>query len=432
MGRLAVAIGIACAMVGVASAGPKKRILIDTTPPGASVYIGNVEDGEICKTPCPIEVDSESTVIIDLAGHKPWIGPIALTRKDKAPYKKTITLVPSIGKIIVEGPRGAAVTVDDEPKGKAPVEIEIAAGTHPVVLMLDGKQVYAAPVEVIANDEIRISGSIPKGGGETKPPPDDIPLDPDPTPGVVKPAKPSAPRAGHYVSLSADIGVGFRDFTYNDPNKMTNPDLNEESEKGQILAGPAVEVWPGVLLGVRALRGLSVVGRAQFGVNAQVVKTDDDQDTAAKTFWRSFEVSLRQRWVFGDTVGVEVGAGYVRDQHSFSGDRGDIALVPDADYQSLRIGARVSLPLGKIEPFLAVENRIVLDAGNLQDRFMAGADVSGLRAALGASASFGNIAARIEGSLTRYSWKIANAQDTGTDGALDSIKLVSIVVGYAY
>jgi len=64
--------------------------------------------------------------------------------------------------------------------------------------------------------------------------------------------------------------------------------------------------------------------------------------------------------------------------------------------------------------------------------FSQGATANGLRAALGTTASFGKLGGRVEASLTRYSWTFKNDGTAGANGASDSIKLISVVLGYAY
>jgi hypothetical protein len=113
----------------------------------------------------------------------------------------------------------------------------------------------------------------------------------------------------------------------------------------------------------------------------------------------------------------------------------DLNFVPDVDYRVIRIGARGSLLVGKLEPYLAAENRIVLSGGpTLEDRFSLGATASGLRAALGATAQLGPFHARLEGAATRYSWtfKYDTDDEFKADGASDSILVISAGLGYAY
>ena len=419
---------------GTAAAGPKKKVQIESVPTGASVYINDVELGEICKTPCPVNIDEDSTLIVALPGHKPEVVQVAIGRRERPPFKRQFTLVAAIGKIIVEGPRGADIEIDDKNRGKAPREIDVPAGTHSVVLTLDGQQVFADAVEVGANEEVpikgkaEVAGATPPGGGDTDP---GVPDEPDPNDGKIKKQiKPTPPeRDDRIFAASAAVSVGFRDFKYNGiaPGAVN---LNPSNEKGAIVVGPFVELWPGTALGVGALRGLSIIGRAQFGLNPQEVRDEDKMPIGAKTFWRTFEGSVRQRFVIGGKGTLEGSIGYLRDQHRFEG---IVAQVPDADYTSLRLAIKVSALLGdgKYEPYLAFDNLVVLTgAGQVAENFPDGASsVAGLKLSGGIAMSFGSVAARLEASHTRYSWtfKMGDASS-----ALDVISYASVFFGYAY
>jgi hypothetical protein len=344
-------------------------------------------------------------------------------------------LVPAIGTINVRGPTGAKIIVDDAEKGRAPNSFSVPAGTHTVVLILDGKKVATEFVDVPSNDEVTIEG---KAVAESKQKKEEVvePEDGDPdttsagvsTTVVVAPA----PARGPYISLAVAMDIGFRNFEYDKP--LTD-NLSPEKEGGQVLVGPVAEIWPGTLAGVRWLRGLSVLLRFGYGVNSQAVKQKVSMTTtSAKTFWRAFEVSVRHRWTIKQAMTIEVGGGYVRDQYQFEGMVQDIDLVPDADYQNVRFGLRASALLGSIEPYLTVENRLVLSGGTIEKRF-GDASASGARVAAGAEAKFGAVNVRIEGALNYYSWTF-KSNDTGdkwrASGGTDSIKFITAAVGYAY
>lgn len=432
MARWFLALAFVLGTVGSAAAA-KKKVQIVTKPQGASVYVGSLEAGEKCKTPCAIDIDGETTVIIDLAGYRPKSEQIVIGRRERAPFKRTYTLAPSVGSLKIEGPAGANVFLDAKDSGKVPFEADVPSGSHLLMVKLDGKEIYVNSIEVAEDEELKITVEKKVAA---KPPDEEPDPDPDPVPVIRKPAKPSTPRSGDLFSLSAALSVGFRDFEYQNVNPMTpRGDLGPESEVGQVLAGAQLEIWPGTLAGIRALRGFALVGRFQYGLNSQTVIQDaNNAALGARTFWTTLEVSARQQFVFANKLIAEVGVGYVGDQHQFEGTDTDIAKVPDAYYQSLKIGGRLAVMLGGLEPFLAVENRIVMSSGPLAKRFVptGGSDVSGFRGAAGIGLRFGKIVGRVEGSLTRYSWTIVDDGTTDTNGATDSIKQVTLTAGYAY
>jgi hypothetical protein len=179
------------------------------------------------------------------------------------------------------------------------------------------------------------------------------------------------------------------------------------------------------------------VVRYQYGVNSQSVMATTSLATPLTTYWSSLEIGAKYRWVIADQLAVEAGGGYLSDVYRYNGSPADVDLVPDVDYQSLRIGGRAAYLAmgGQIEPYLVLESRLVLDGGNLGGRFPGGASASGLHGALGVAAHFGALALRVEGALTQYSWTFKADPTTDpyiADGGSDSIKQITLAVGYAY
>lgn len=433
--RALLAAALVLLAAGEARAQAKRDVLIESEPPGADVYLSSKDDGSLCKTPCTIKAPvGEQAVIVELANHVPALESIVVPRRGKAAPLR-LKLVRAVGTLIVKGPEGARIRVGDADKGKAPAKLDIDAGPHTVTLTLNGKQVLQELIEIEPDQEITLRG---KDVAAAPAPPDEAPeIIDDGEPGepggggVSQQAPSPRPPRGPIVAVSGLIDVGFRRFTYENP--MTEI-LGDEKEGGQIIAGPMIEVWPGTLAGVRALRGLAVIGRFQFPLNKQPVAGGGIVGTTT-TFWQSFEISARHRWTFAKST-IDVGAGFVRDQHQFNTDNtSNLNLVPDADYRSIRIGVRGSLRFGQIEPYLAAENRIVVSGGAvIEDRFPLEASASGLRGALGATAQLGPVHGRLESSFTRYSWTFRSSpMDTfRAEGASDSIFIISAGVGYAY
>ena len=425
-------IAVVVGWVGVADAGPTRKVTVESDPPGASVYLNDKEDGEKCKTPCTVDAPiGDATLIIELENHKPEFAAISVPKRG-TPKKVTVKLEAAVGTLVIEGTKGASISVDDVDQGKSPARIETAEGGHHVVATLNGHAIYDQFIEVAADSELPITLGSTAIKDSDKPDPEDGHGDGSGSGGAITTAgRPSGARA-KYLAVSALVDVGFRRFTYD--NNQTKGTLREETEGGQVIAGPLVEVYPGALLGIRPLRGLRLSGRFQFNVNSQDV-VGNGITGKTSTYWQSIEVSLAQRWTFANQATVEVGAGYVRDRYQFNADNAmDLALVPDADYKSVRIGGRGSMQFGNVEPFLTAENRIVLSGGNVEKRFNSGS-ASGLRGSLGIAARFGSsIRAKLEASLLSYSWefKYDTTDAQRADGGTDSIKQLSVGVGYAY
>ncbi len=429
MVRAVVATLLLGVCAGSADAGSGRKIEIESDPAGAAVYVNEKEAGPACaSTPCTIEAPAgEVTIIIELANHASSFQEILIPKRGRVP-KVTVKLLPAVGTIVIDGPAGATVQVDDEAKGNAPTRIDVTEDAHHVVVMQNGKTLYDQFVDVTTGGETTVTpkqvasssaGGEEGAGGETG------------GGDVVKTATPKRPR-DRFISASAAVDIGFRTFTYS--GVETPQKLRDEKEGGQVLAGPLIEFWPGELIGVDPLRGLSVLARLQFGVNAQPVTGNGIMDET-NTFWQSMEFSLRYRKRFASMFTAEAGVGYVRDQFQFNVHNTlDLKLVPDVDYQSIRIGLRGSVILGNFEPYVVLENRVVTDGGNLADRFADGTGASGYRGALGVNAHKGNFIGRFEASALNYSWdiKFDPAGEFRATGASDSIRQIQIALGYQY
>jgi len=416
--------------VGTADAGSGRKVAIESEPAGASVYLNEKEAGPACpSTPCTIEAPAgEVTIIIELKDHASSFQEVLIPKRGRVP-KVMVKLLPAVGTIVVDGPAGANVQVDEEDKGNAPVRIDVNEDAHHVVVTQNGKTLYDQFVDVTTGGETTVTPKQVATGGGTESTGDGEGED---TSGgdVVKSATPKRPR-DRFISASAAVDIGFRTFTYQDVE--TPQKLRDEKEGGQVLAGPLIEFWPGELAGIDPLRGLSILARLQFGVNSQAVSGNGIMDKT-NTFWQSMEFSLRYRKKLAGRFTAEAGIGYVRDQYQFEGNTQDLKLVPDVDYQSIRLGLRASVLLGPVEPYLTIENRVVTDGGKLAERFAEGTDASGYRFGAGINARKGNFVGRFELSALQYNWDIQfdPAAEFRATGASDSIRQIQIALGYQY
>ena len=425
--RVALAL---CVLVGVARAAPTRKVLVETDPPGATVYLNDKEAGPVCaSTPCTVEVPAsgEANLIIEAASYAPEFASVDLSKRGKLSVK--VTLKKAVGTITIEAPKGATVTVDDVDSGTVPAHLDVEAGGHHVVVTAGGKNVFDDFVNVDVNEDVPVtpSGAKPDpGDGDT-----DKPEQPAPAP--------SRKARRPYVTASLAVDLGFRSFAYENPMKNANNISNtrSEDEGGQVLAGPLIEVYPTAIAGSSLLPGLALVLRYQYGLNGQTVNATGFTEPVT-TFWQALEISAKYRFVLFDQMSLEVGGGYLKETYRFNGKTNDIALVPDADYAAVRIGARVGY-LGEVagmqlEPYLVLESRFVTSGGALQARFTS-ASATGLHGALGVQAHFGALGVRLEGSLTSYSWSFSSSEampDYVATGGSDSIKKLGLSIGYTY
>ncbi|MBA3455121.1 MAG: PEGA domain-containing protein [Deltaproteobacteria bacterium] len=443
-----LAFALVVGWVGSADAAPKRKVKVVTVPAGATVYIGTTEESPACTpTPCSIDLaPGETSIVIDLKDHQREYGNVVVPKRGKV-ADAVFTLRAAIGTIVVDGPVGATVTIDGDVKGKAPVSAEVAAEGHHVVIVLKGKTIYDDYVDVVAGSELnvvpkKVASDPPDEGGDGGDAGDGVDGedpgedgDGETGDGAITEKVTAPSRRDRYLSLSALVDIGFRDFSYADAGGSS---INTGSfdEAGQVLVGPGLELWPGSMAGIRFLRGLSIMARYQYGINKQPV-TAAGLMNRTNTFWQSMELSLRHRWTFFNRVTAELGGGYVRDQYQFEGLPNDIAKVPDVDYKAFRVGARISVLLpfksGLVEPFLTFENRSIRSGGKLEAKFTR-ADPSGFRASVGIAARFGKITARIEAAAIQYSWDLEfdSMSPTEASSATDAIRVIGFSAGYEY
>jgi hypothetical protein len=431
------------APVGSAMAGPRtSKVTIETDPPGAKVYLNLKEDGEVCTTPCTIDAPiGETPIIIEAEDRRAIIENLVVPKKTARPMKVSYKLEAAVGSLIIEGGVGgvgATIKIDDEDHGKAPRRLDdLPAGAHHVVLERDGKKIYDEFVEIEAGQEATVTPSIasatPTTGLHDVPP-------------SISGSQPEAGwqrgRRAPVIAVAAAVDAGFRQFTYK--NNQSPLLQRDDSEAGQVLVGPIVELWPTTLLKLGVLRGLSLYGRFQLGVNNQAVTIVDAPNgagtTSLTTSWRSIEISVHHRWTIRNLATVEVGGGYTDDRYQFKGDAmGDVSIeiVPDAAYEAVRIGGRASLLFGSLEPFVTFENRLVLSGGVMAQRYTINTSVNGVRGSIGAVQRLGrHFDVRLEAALTLYTWTFQ--QDTAdpaaprADGGNDFIQHIALAVGYTY
>ena len=433
MGRLAPAvIVVVAAAEGAASAAPSRSVHIESEPAGATVYLDDVDKGPVCDaTPCTFGAPlGKHIVILRLDKYQPEFVEIDVT-KGKRALDNSVKLKSALGTIVVDSPKGAAVRVDGVDAGKAPTRVPVSSAEgHSVVVTQNGKTLFEEFVEVPIGDEFNVKVKAAAPAATAAPPVADAKdgeEQEDQSDQVHHETK-KAPL--QFISAALAVDVGFRNFAYVSPT-TTNPPLNPENEV-QTIVGPAIEFWPGRLLGVQILRGLSLFGRAQISPLGQSV-TGKLITGSVKTSWISYEASLRERLTFGD-FGVEGSGGYVFDSFTFTGNPDDLMKLPDAAYSSVRFGLKVAYAPGPLEVYLAGENRIVVAGGEIQKRFTR-AHADGLRGALGVVYTIEPwLWIRLEGVLMRYAWTFSpEPMDMyQAKGATDSVKYISALATFAY
>lgn len=135
-------------------------VRIESTPPGASIYLDRVELGARGQTPRTLAVEpGRYRVILEREGYESGSAEVTAARGETASV--TLTLPPILGTVELVGePAGASVRVDDpasEPVGTLPGEIALVPGSHTLIVSQDGFQTAQLDVSVRPRARIRRS-----------------------------------------------------------------------------------------------------------------------------------------------------------------------------------------------------------------------------------------------------------------------------------
>ncbi len=422
---IALVVGVLGALAAPASARPKRKVRVETDPPGATVYVGDKKAGARGKTPVTLDLPTgETTLIIELDGYLAHIESVSVTagkgKAAKVPQKVSFALDKAVGTIRMSGlPDGAKVTVDGNEVSTLDSKIEVEPGAHEVVVKASGQDhPYDQWIEVAAGEDKRVEINF----GEA-------------TVAVEHHAEPAGPTrtATHpwYGTVGASFELGWRRFTYQNP--MTT-NLRPFSANGIGMVAFWGELAPWRASGAHVLWPLSIV--ASFGIGFPVTATAPNGDTA-DTYWRTTEVGLRWHWNVAHAFGLDFEGGWARLLYTFRDPQnGLIDSIPDVDYETLRFGLRAVVKVGGGRLWAGAENRVVLSGGEEESRFSHGASAQGLGARLGGEVPIakGRVVFRAEGNLSRYGWTFTTMAGDKyiADGATDVLWGINLGIGGSY
>jgi outer membrane receptor for ferrienterochelin and colicins len=149
--------------MALARIAPKVGVMaIETTPPGATVFLDRKDLGSVGTSPAQLGLKAGTyDVLVELAGHEPAsVSAIKLGVGDAKPIK--IALQRILGKVELSGPPGTQVRIDDERAAiecVLPCTLELPPGQHIAYFDRPGFTVAPQTFTIIAKQSIRATAS---------------------------------------------------------------------------------------------------------------------------------------------------------------------------------------------------------------------------------------------------------------------------------
>jgi hypothetical protein len=141
------------------ASGSKYAVKIESSPPGATIYIGD-KSCMIGQTPWQGKLSpGENSIMVELAGYELQTVTMKVARSRRL-QQKFVALVKKADPPKIEvkadadpkGVAGAQVWIDGEMKGQAPVIVTVNAGRHLLQLKKDGFETYESWINAIENN----------------------------------------------------------------------------------------------------------------------------------------------------------------------------------------------------------------------------------------------------------------------------------------
>lgn len=419
----AVLLGFSVVTTRVAAAKPKTRpVQIVTVPEGATVYVGDMDAGKRGETPLTLELPvGESTLVIELAGYETRFEtitvPAAPKRKPKTPFEVSFEMVAAMAQLTINEPEGAAVLVDAEPVGNAPLTIDVAPGEHTVRVEFGDKVPFERTLEFVAGQVEELTPVF------ADPAPADAGDEPE------APTTPPAPAVAGPPRVRALVGVqlGMRTVRY---QGRTTPDTLRTFDQTPAPAGRLeVELGLGALTKVRALRPLRLLLGAARSLPQEVAS--GGSLAPMETIWTQLHADARYGVRLHRAATLQVGLGFASDRYDFSGPPEATAVVPSTRYLAVRATVGVDVKAGPVTPYAQLDGRFVLDGGKFGDRFEDDS-IQSLGAAAGAAMGLpAQLVARLDLGLQRQGWSLTpkSAGVYNADGATDLVLTVAAMFG---
>jgi len=436
-----------------AHAEPTYRVLIDSKPRGADVYIDSLEDGAVGETPYRTKLTpGEHTIIVERDGFSRQeqvvdIEPTRKLQKVRFTLRKLVKGTVDVSAPSGDAAIGAVVKIDGVEVGTVPDQFEVEVGPHVVEVSAAGAEPFEDWIEVVEGETVQVSPELGPGGGDDddgggdgdlgggdegdgddEDDEDDEGGDEDAS--VSRAARRPGVLASALVVLDTGVDIGGRHFSYK--GVVTEDNLRPYDADGVPLLHVGAEIYPLAGSGTTALRMIGAI--ASFDRSFALTSSTSDNVEVATT-WSQMEIGGRLRYALGDALFGGVVA-YGQTAVTFSPPAGSPATlaeqVPEVDYRYVRLGADVRYQDGSVGYMVGGSGLVVSSAGTSAERFR---DYNAAGFGLRAGFSIGlmpKVEARVVGRYDFFS--SAFAASTGDEyvatGASDHI--YGIIIGGAY
>lgn len=398
-------------------------IAVESTPPGANVFIDDRSQGPVGVTPYEGRLAAgDHVMVVELAGYETAVQDFTVKRSNKTQtFTVELEEVPAVEVEVFaaadDAARGATILLDGVEVGTVPATIEASVGPHQIQVVKEGLPTFEEWIEVAPGESSTVivtMGLATNGGGGD-----------DPEPEVKKTSAPVGPRA----LLSAGVEVAWRDFRYDAPR---NGPLRPFDADQVGLAAFDLELYPALGWdGITGLEHLVVTGSYAYGFPLESSTMDGME--AIETVWNELELGVSARFPSGKNR-FDLDAAYGRLLFTFRNAGTLEDELPDVDYRFLRFGAGVAHDTGTVEVFAGADVMAPLSTGPLADRF-GGATVIGFSATGGALVRlYRSFHGRLAASWCRwgYGFESEAGAPFDADGAGDTMYGVTFSGAYRF
>lgn len=142
---------------------------VTSSPPGAAVYLDDRSQGPLGRTPWQSQVAAgEHRVWLERPGYEPVEQTVTVEASKEAPMRVELERV-AVGRLrVVANVDGARVSIDGKPAGEVPLEVELPAGPHRVLVEADGMKSWGRSVVVAKGQltpvRVQLHEAVPRGG----------------------------------------------------------------------------------------------------------------------------------------------------------------------------------------------------------------------------------------------------------------------------